>query len=86
LPVAEALAYGKPCISSNAGALSEIGGDLVLRIDPKDTIGWADAITRYLASPGELDDWGRRIKAEYRPIKWDEAATRFFTTLKDTVS
>lgn len=84
IPVAEALGYGKPCISSDAGSLSEIGGDgLVLRIDPKDTVRWAEAIAHYMASPAELDDWSRRIKAGHRPVTWDDAAGEFFSTIRN---
>ena len=83
LPLAEALAHDKPCISSYAGGLVEIGGDLVLRLDSKDTVGWAHAIGHYLASPPELDAWSQRIKTQYRPTSWDDAATRFFATVKD---
>jgi glycosyltransferase involved in cell wall biosynthesis len=86
IPVAEALGYGKPCISSDAGSLSEIGGDLVVRIDPKDTIRWAEAIAHYMGSAGELEDWSRRIRAEHQPVTWDASAQHFFGTIKDAVS
>jgi glycosyltransferase involved in cell wall biosynthesis len=86
IPVAEALNHGKPCISSNAGSLPEIGGDVVTRLDPKDTIAWSDAITRYLASPEALATWEQRIKTEYRPVTWDDAAKRFFGTVAEVVS
>jgi glycosyltransferase involved in cell wall biosynthesis len=82
LPLAEALAYGKPCISSDAGSLPEIGDDLVLRIDPKDTIRWADALAHYLGAPRELDQMAARVKAEFKPVTWDQAAARFFGTVK----
>ena len=86
IPLAEALGYGKPCLSSDAGSLCEIGGDLVMRIDPKDTIRWADKIAHYMRSPGELEDWSRRIRAAHRPVTWDASAQRFFSTIKDAVS
>jgi len=86
IPVAEALGYGKPCISSDAGSLCEIGGDLVVRIDPKDTIRWAEAIAHYMGSRDELADWGHRIRTEHRPVTWDASAQSFFSTIKDAVS
>lgn len=82
LPLVEALAYGKPCISSNTGSLPEIGGDLVIRIDPQDTIRWADALGRYLRSPRELDAMAARIRTEFRPQTWDHAAAQFFSMIR----
>jgi glycosyltransferase involved in cell wall biosynthesis len=82
LPLAEALAHGKPCISSSAGSLPEIGGDLVLRIDPKDTLRWADELAHFMGAPRELDDMAARIKAEFRPVTWEQAAVQFFNTIK----
>lgn len=83
LPLAEALAHGKPCISSSSGSLTEIGGDLVVRIDPKDTIRWADTLSHLMRSPQELDTMGARIRAEFRPVTWEQAATQFFSTIKN---
>lgn len=82
LPLAEALAYGKPCISSNAGSLPEIGGDLVMRIDPKDTIRWADALAHHMRSPRELDQIAARVKTEFRAVTWEQASVQFFSTIR----
>jgi glycosyltransferase involved in cell wall biosynthesis len=82
LPLAEALGYGKLCISSNMGALSEIGGDLVMRLDPKDTLLWSRTIGQLFSSPAEVKAWERRIRKRYRPTTWDDAARIFFTNVK----
>jgi glycosyltransferase involved in cell wall biosynthesis len=78
LPLAEALGYGKLCVSSNAGALAEIGGDLVMRIDPKDTLAWASTIARLMTNRAEIDEWEARVRLAHHPVTWDDAAKSFF--------
>ena len=77
LPLAEALGYGKLCVSSNAAALAEIGGDLVMRIDSKDTLGWSNTIGRLLSSPAELAASETEIQKSYHPMTWDDSAKLF---------
>ena len=81
LPLAEALGCGKPCVASNAGALSEAGGDLVMRLEPKDTLAWSRAIARLMSSSSELKAWEDRIKRHHRPTTWDDAASIFFRAI-----
>jgi glycosyltransferase involved in cell wall biosynthesis len=78
LAVAEALACGKPCVTSNSSSLLEIGADLVMRLDPIDTLGWARTVARLMSSPSELQSLAKRVKAEYRPTTWDDSARHFF--------
>ena len=78
LPLAEALGYAKLCIASNTGALSEIGGDLVMRLDPKDTLSWSRTIGRLMSSSSEVKAWENRIKNHHQTTTWDDAANIFF--------
>ena len=48
LPVLEAMACGTPVIASNISSLPEVIGDAALNVDPRDTIGLADAMYRVL--------------------------------------
>ena len=81
LPLAEALGYGKLCVASNTAALSEIGGDLVMRLDPKDTLSWSRTIGRLISSSSELKAWEERIRKHHRPLTWDDAANIFFNNV-----
>lgn len=81
LPLAEALGYGKLCVSSDTGALSEIGSNLVMRLDPKDTLLWSRTIGRLFSSPDEVKSWEERIRKDYRATTWDDAARIFFSNI-----
>lgn len=83
LPLAEALAQGKVCVSSSAGALPEVGGDLVEYLDPLDILGWRDALTRSLtATPKTIAAREAVVKQRQRPISWDDSAARFAALIK----
>ncbi|MCL4465447.1 MAG: glycosyltransferase family 4 protein [Chloroflexi bacterium] len=49
LPLAEAMASGVACVSSDAGSLSEVAGEAALLVDPHDTAAMGEAMRRVLA-------------------------------------
>jgi glycosyltransferase involved in cell wall biosynthesis len=81
LPLVEALNYGKLCVSSDAGALTEIGEDLVIRLDPRDTLAWSRKIGLLMSCPAECQVWEERIRQHYQPTTWDNAADSFFNAI-----
>jgi glycosyltransferase involved in cell wall biosynthesis len=82
LPLAEALAVGKVCIASPAGALPEIGGDLVEYVDPLDIAGWQSAMTRWLNAPFDVVRAQERlIQKHHKPTSWDTSADVFVKLL-----
>jgi len=81
LPVAEALSYGKPCISSDAGSLPEIGGNLVTYVDPHNPLAWADAIVEAFDDRAEMARRANAIQAQFKAPTWDAAADIFFARL-----
>lgn len=82
LPVAQAMACGTPCVTSNAGSLPEIAGDAALLVNPESVEEIRDAILRLIESPGErqrLSEAGRARAG--RLFRWERAAReslRFF--------
>jgi glycosyltransferase involved in cell wall biosynthesis len=53
LPVAEALACGRPVVTTTASSLPEAGGDAALLVPPADVPALAEAIEKALALPPE---------------------------------
>lgn len=86
LPVGEALSYGKPVLSSNGGALTEVGGDCVLYIDPLDTLAWAKEILRMALDVEWRSDWETRIKANYSQREWSHAGQQVFQAIERMIT
>ncbi|MBI2018967.1 glycosyltransferase family 4 protein [Candidatus Daviesbacteria bacterium] len=74
IPLLEAMASFAPVVSSNAGALPEVGGDAALYFDPRNTNDMADKISQVLDSEKlkeELIDKGqKRVKF----FSWEKLA------------
>ncbi len=86
LPVAESLSLGKMCLSSNAGSLPEVGGDLVEYFDPDDIDRCAALVEKYAFDPDALAKAEARIAAEYRTSLWSETAAQLAAAVGDLLT
>ena len=83
LPVSESLAFGKPCIISDASSLPEVGGDFARYIDPDDVAGAARVIRATIEDRAGLLAWEARIGRDYRPVPWDATARAVLEALAE---
>jgi len=81
LPVVEALQYNKPVVSSNGGALPEVGGDFCLYFDPHEPIQLYQALEKMLNSNGFYNYLVTRIENEYTLFTWKESASQLLYLL-----
>jgi glycosyltransferase involved in cell wall biosynthesis len=81
LPVAESLAHGKFCVSSDRTSLPEVGGSFVDYFDPDDIEDVVLKIERPLFDPAYLAAREARLRAEYRPASWADCAHALIAAL-----
>jgi glycosyltransferase involved in cell wall biosynthesis len=74
LPVLEAMALGRPVISSDIPALSELGGQASLRAEPDDIDGLAGHLRRLAEEPALAAELGRRGRARASGWTWERCA------------
>ncbi len=67
LPVGESLAFGKPCLASNASSIPEVGGDLAVYFNPHDLIGATALLEKAIFDESFLGGLAARIEAEFTP-------------------
>lgn len=80
LPIAESIAHGTPCISSNTSSMPEVAGDKIEYFSPLSTDGCLAAIEKLL-DPAGLKKAQRRIR-QYDPTSWDESFSRINTLIR----
>lgn len=71
MPVAESLAYGKMCLTSNTSSMPEIAGDLVEYFSPYDTSAILELVAKYLNND-VLRAKEKQIKKQYTPTSWQK--------------
>jgi glycosyltransferase involved in cell wall biosynthesis len=73
MPVAEALACGRPAVTSDTSSLPEAGGDAALLVPPQD----ADALVGALdCALSQADELGARGPAQAARFTWEATAAR----------
>jgi len=74
LPVAEALAFGKYCVASNAASLAEVGREFADYHDPHDAASATALIERASFDAAFRNARERAIRERFRARTWQESA------------
>ena len=74
LPVAEAMARGRPVIASSIPPFEEVAGDAARYAPPGDAGAWADAILAFARDAGERDRLAALGRARAAKFTWDACA------------
>jgi glycosyltransferase involved in cell wall biosynthesis len=83
LPVAESLAHGKACISSNTSSMPEVGKDLAVYISPHNPQELVNSIIQLDSDSSQLKKTEAKIKKSYQIRTWEQACTDFLAILSD---
>ena len=76
LPVAESLATGKICVSSDRASIPEVAGEAGVYIDIDDPEQCYEVIRGLVTDPRARRKLETKIRRDYRPIKWRTVAER----------
>lgn len=84
LPVVEAMACGCPVLTSNRGAMAEVGGVAAVTVDPEDTDEIAQGIMSILDQDGLRADLIRRGIERSASYTWDRCADDTMAAYRET--
>lgn len=74
IPILEAMAFGCPVVSSNAGSLQEVGGDAALYFNPHDLEDMGNKIDRVLKSEKLRQELIKKGKERVKKFSWKNLA------------
>jgi exopolysaccharide biosynthesis WecB/TagA/CpsF family protein len=70
LPLVEAMASGCPVLSSNRGALPEVGGEAVCLVDPLEAGALAMSLLNLLTDPAARQQWAQKGLLRAQAFSW----------------
>jgi len=86
IPILEAMAHGKPVITSGSGAMAEVAGDAALYVDPGNPANIAEAFLRLARSEATRSRLSANALQRSRMFSWDRAADQTVTVLAAAAS
>ena len=81
LPPVEAMQCGTPVVAADAGAMPEVCGDGALIVDPDNTQGWRDALTRVVEDRALAADLRKRGAVRAEVLSWENAGDRLWSQI-----
>lgn len=82
LPIAESIAYGKPCLSSNTSSMPEVAGDLINYFSPCSTDECLAAINQLLSEDGLKKAIDKIVG--YKTTYWDDTYKQVDNYIKES--
>ncbi|MEO8287200.1 MAG: glycosyltransferase family 1 protein [Chloroflexota bacterium] len=86
LPPLEAMACGTPAIVSDRSALPEVVGAAGLLVDPEDTKGWSEALSRVLKNESLAAELGRKALEQAARFSWERTARETAAVFRKVMS
>jgi glycosyltransferase involved in cell wall biosynthesis len=84
IPVLEALACGKPVLTSNASSLPEAGGKVSVLLPPSDENAWTTALRQTIQNPNPANAPARQEWA--RTFTWNQTAQQTLNTYRQVLA
>ena len=73
-PVLEAMSFGKPVIGTGSGAIREVGGELMMGVDPADVVDMQQKMTGFMADPERYTFSPERYRENTERFSWEACA------------
>jgi glycosyltransferase involved in cell wall biosynthesis len=86
LPISESLGKGKLCVCSNTSSMPEAGREFALYIDPTNPAAAFETVKGLIDDRGRLASLNLRIRQEFVPKPWTEAAEEYLDVLSELSS
>ena len=78
IPIIEAMKMGVPVLTSNFGAMKEVGGEGALLVDPSDRIAFSEALHRLSRESEEKEKLKARGLQRATELTWKNSAEKTF--------
>jgi len=78
LPVGESLAHGKICVASSTTSIPEVGGELVVYVDPFNLESGYNTISGLINNPALLTQLESKLKTSFVARTWNDVGKDFF--------